>query len=61
MGAVTVMKLQEDGAQLLHSIRFDLKSDRVGIFPGFCVDNFPFILMQLGEFDGMNFTNYLGW
>ena len=45
----------------MHSIRFDLKSDRVGIFPGFCVDNFPFILMQLGEFDGMNFTNYLGW
>lgn len=61
MGAVSVLKLQEDGAQLLHSVRFDLKSDRVGIFPGFCSDNFPFVLMQLGEFDGMNFTNYLGW
>jgi hypothetical protein len=65
MGSVSMIKLTETDAALVHIVRI-VRTDRVGLFPGFCVDNFPFVLAQLGNFTQEQFLQqtdikYEGW
>lgn len=42
---VNILKVTEDDAQIVHSVEYN-RSERIGIFPGFDYDNFPFIMRQ---------------
>lgn len=51
MGAVTILNVTDLDAVIMHSVRI-VRTDRVGLFPGFCRDNFPYIITQVGDFNG---------
>ena len=40
---VNVIKVTDEDATIIHSMGYD-RSERVGILPGFDIDNFPFIM-----------------
>jgi len=59
------VSIEDENATILHTVKI-LRTDRVGLFPGFCPNNFPYALAQVGDFNGEQFlkqenVNYLGW
>lgn len=54
MGSVTIVNMSEENAGVAHSIKI-VRTDRVGLFPGFCADNFPYAVSQIGDFSGDQF------
>lgn len=43
MGAVSMVKITETECYIKHKVGI-VRTDRVGLFPGFCSENFPFII-----------------
>lgn len=65
MGGVTMVRISESDASITHSCRC-VRTDRIGLFPGFCSVNFPYAISQIGDFNGEEFLEqknlkYLGW
>ena len=65
MGSVAVCKITETDLTMVHRVGI-VRTDRVGLFPGFCPDSFPFAISQLGDFNGDEYLaqeniKYLGW
>ena len=56
MGAVTILNVNEQNATIEGTVRI-VRTDRVGLFPGFCEENFPYILTQVGDFTGEQFIS----
>jgi hypothetical protein len=44
MGGVTMIKVTEDGNAFISNTVNIVRTDRVGLFPGYCSDNFPFLI-----------------
>lgn len=46
-----MVKISEEDVFIAHSVKI-VRTDRVGLFPGFCSDNFAFGISQVGDFNG---------